>query len=414
MVSHSTGFALLACLVVVVGHIHTASGEAGGIGCFPLLSEGVHISIGYSDPQNASAVHLARSSWSDVLQAGTIDTWHVGLSWSQIEAFPGEINTSYVADIMQTLHRVGYRPMLGIHVLEGAIVSVPRDLADAEDPTRLRSGLTWDSPLLQRRYFNMLKVVMPLAGYYGAFHLNVGADVDVGLLRSPGSGASFARFVAQARSYITNITTPDMSVGVTLTFPGAQAASEASAPWLQALFDASSVTPLSYSPAMGMEGVGQDVVAAPMFDVAAMMTTILPKDMCLAIQSFSFPSAAPLLSSTAFGAGPLSSTAGFSDGEAAQAEFMDNFWAAMRKAAARFKGRVRFLGGAQFVDRTVPVCEYLASQKQLTGMERKQYIMGECSLGLLYPDGTAKPALQSFLAGMRALARPPPTSDVWR
>ncbi len=72
-------------------------------------------------------------------------------------------------------------PFVTIGAINTNKVSVPVDLADPTDPTRLRAGLTWTSSEVLGRYAQLLFVAAPLVAFYGGGYLGVGNEVDVNL-----------------------------------------------------------------------------------------------------------------------------------------------------------------------------------------------------------------------------------------
>jgi len=349
---------------------------------------------------------------------------------------------------MRTLHHVGYRSMVGIHVLQGRRLTVPLDLRASDPPyntsspplQRLRDGLRWDSPEVLQRFHAMLKVALPTIAYYGAFHINVAAQLDVRLLPPPlsrtrvigGAGSShsssagapdakraqaeyaeFELFLRQTRASIATLTDARMSMGVTLSQDGLAYAHSINAPWLHSLQAAVHNTPVEYSPLQlpQQRGAsrGSPLTASPLFDIPALLGPLMPARMCLALLYIAHPSP------------PCAQTGGGGDEE--QAQFIADVLAAARASQTHMPGRLRLLSGGHLVDRPPNACLAEAASwcEPCSAAEQRsvQWVAEQrCRSGLLRTDGSAKPAWHAWLEGVQRLrlgASLPsrPQQDVW-
>lgn len=383
-------------------------------GCFPLLPQGLHVTSAYNAPLDSHANAAARKAWGEFAASTTIDSWTVAFTWEQLEPFPGEINVSYVADVMRTLHQVGYRSMVGIHVLQGRRLTVPADMVgtggfgdtDAaphpEHGQGLRAGLHWGSPELLQRFHAMLKVALPTIAYYGAYHVNVAARLDQRLLcRNATACASsdefrhFGAFLRHAQGSIRSLTSGAMSMGVTLTQAGLAQAHGSNAPWLRTLHSIVHNTPVEYVPLLG-QAAQASPPPSPLFDIPALLGPQLPRRMCLALVQVAHPSAAGAAADDAAAA------------EEAQAQFMADVLAATRASQTHMPGRLRVLAGGHLVDRPPSSCAEDAQARcwPCAGAQQGTALLAarqHCSGGLLRDDGSPKPAWHAWIDGVRRL-----------
>ncbi len=355
---------------------------------------------------------------------------------------------------MRTLHQVGYKSMVGIHVIQGQRLTVPLDLAQpqAQNATghdqsavqRLRSGLRWDSPELLQRYHAMLKVALPTIAYYGAFHINVASVLDARWLDTPwrrvhtsgGDESSadaaaaaaltaampdefdeFESFLAGARQSIASLTTSSMSMGVTLSYTGAAYALRHNAPWLRRVQQTVHNTPLVYAAASGARPTGTLQAAppaSPLFDVPSMLGQLLPPRMCLALLQVGHPSTPGV--HRAGGAGgaataaqrPLQSDSQADVWASKQAQFIADVFSAARASQSHMPGRLRLIGGGHLVDRPPQACVLEVSAEcapcDAAQQQAVQRMAAQrCSSGLLRADASRKPGWAAWLTGAAQL-----------
>lgn len=260
------------------------------------------------------------------------DVIQFGFRWTDLETAPGVVNATALAAALQIASSFGLKPFLNVAAIDTNNLAVPADLADPDDPSRLRDNFTWSQPPVLTRYLQMMQSVAPLAAYYGAFHIGIGNEVDGLLAGQPAVAEDFAQFVAVVGQNVRAWTTDAMSVGVTFTFGGFSA--YAQEPWVSALLNASDGVPLTYYP-MDNQFRVQDP-SVPFADVPEMLQ-LLPADKCLALQEFGYPS------------GYMNASSTNNSTDVKQGAFFQNVFAAALAANKTEPARARVLSAFKLV-----------------------------------------------------------------
>ena len=304
----------------------------------------------------------------------------MSLPWASVEAQPGSPDFVLVAEILADARARGLTPLFQIAAIDTEHAAVPADLADPNDPTRLRPGLAWNDTVVVDRFAEVLEVVAPLAAYSGAPYIGVGNEVSVNLGLHPETGYAFAEFAFTMRAFIRQLTSVDMAGGVTLTVGdiGAWAPPAAPPAWGAALLEVCDVTPLTYYAIDEEFRVITDaaVIARDVSDALA----ALPSDACAVFQEFGQPSGYCNASSTNGGS------------QALQAQFFTDFRAVLDAAGASRPVIAASL--YQLVDMAPADCEGLARYYNTSDPAFIEYL---CTLGAVTVDGSPKHGWQAFL-----------------
>jgi hypothetical protein len=303
----------------------------------------------------------------------------LSIPWADVETTPGAPNYVLIAEILNDARAKGLVPLFEIAVIDTEHASVPTDLADPNDPTQLRSGLTWNSSEIIDRYALVLEVVAPLAAYAGAVYIGVGNEVSVNLQLHPETAEAFADFAFTMRSWIRTLTSADMAVGVTMTVGDLDSwAPPSTVPaWATLLFEVADVVPITYYPLTGDFRVDSPADITKTFDGAL---SVLPAGACVVLQELGCPS----------GYNNASSTDGSS--EATQAAFLVQMIDVLH--AVNATRDVRAVSVYQAVDMDDADCEGLAHYYNTSNPAFVEYL---CTLGLLKNTGVAKTAWTAFL-----------------
>jgi len=344
----------------------------------PLLSPGTHIGAQYTAPSNAGAANATDILYATLLEKGA-SLYQVSIPWIDIESTPGSPNYLLLAEILNGARARNLIPLFQIAVIDTEHASVPNDLADPLDPTKLRQDLEWNSSEIVDRYALLLEVVAPIAAYSGAVYIGVGNEVDVNLQQNPSTGYAFAEFLYIMRSFIQTLTSTNVAVGVTFTLGGLNGWSSNTPPeWACLLRNISDVNPLTYYPL----GADAHVITDPATiqnEVNTALEFLLPTD-SIVFQELGMPS----------GYGNASSIDG-SD-ELKQAGFFSLF-----SEILRLQNKTRNVRGMslyQMVDMDDSACIGLAKYYNVSGLAFLEYL---CTLGVVKNTGEEKLAWKSFL-----------------
>lgn len=353
--------------------------QNGTVGCFPLLPAGTRFGVSYTpSPTNGTATD---GFYQQVLNKGA-NLLQLSLPWASVEVSPGVINVALVAGLLQSAAERGLVPLFMLAAINTNVVSVPSDLADPADPSRLAAGLTWSSPIVIYRYALAVQAIAPLVQFYGGFYFGFGNEVDVNLSGNTTAATYFPGFASVVRSYIRNITSDQLTVGATVTV-GGLAYMQTNGPipaWFEGLKGQVDAMPLTYYPLQGV----YDVITnrTRMLDDVSTAVALLPPASCVVFQELGYPS----------GYNNASSTDGSS--LAAQASFFD-FALTQLLPAVNASGALRAVSVFQMVDMPPEVCFNLTKYYNVTQPAFVEYL---CTLGLVANNGTAKPAFNTLLS----------------
>jgi len=345
----------------------------------PLLSPGTHIGAQYTAPSNQTAANETDSLYATLLEKGG-NLYQASIPWADIETTPGSPNFLLIAEILNGARAKNLIPLFQISVIDTEHASVPSDLSNPLDPTKLRLGLEWNDTEIVDRYALLLEVVAPLAAYSGAVYIGVGNEVDVNLQQNPSTGLAFAEFVFIMRSFIQTLTSTNVAVGVTLTLGGMNGWMSNSPPpvWATLLRNISDCNPITYYPLGGNAHVITDPNAIQK-EVNSALEFLLPTD-SIVFQELGMPT----------GYCNASSTDG-SD-QSKQAEFFVLFSQILRQQ--NMTRPVRGLSLYQLVDMDDSDCEGLAKYYNVSEPAFVEYL---CTLGVVKNTGVEKLGYKSFL-----------------
>ena len=259
-------------------------------GCLPLLPASPPLLWGaqYAAPSSPSTANKTGALFGEVLAAGG-RLFQISLPWAALETTPGQPNYLLVAQVLNEIQSVGAIPLFNLALIDTNRVSVPPDLIDPSDPTRLRSGLNFTSPEVIGRVAALVEVLAPLVAYHGGPYFGLGNEVDVNLGAHPDVAESFVDLVAEFQVYIRTLTAPSpLAVGATLTVSGLGALAASPPPWLTALLQVADATPLTYYPLAAEFSVKADPAAWHADILAA--ASLLPPGRCVVFQEFGIPS----------------------------------------------------------------------------------------------------------------------------
>jgi hypothetical protein len=353
--------------------------------CLPLLAPGpLLVGASYSPPAAPAAANLTAALFARVVALGG-RLVQISLPWADIEPVPLQPNFVLVAEVLAAARAQGLVPLFNLAVIDTEHVSVPPDLADPADVTRLRPGLDWNSSELIDRFATVLEVVAPLAAFSGAPYFGVGNEVSVNLGERPETGYAFAEFLFVMHKFVKQLTSADMAVGVTMTVADLAAFAAKGAggvpEWAQLLLAISDVVPLTYYAVDNAFHVVTDraTIAGAVLGAAS----VLPAGACVVFQEFGMPS----------GYGNASSVDGGS--EARQAAFFAELRGALDELGAAGH-EVRAASLFQLVDADPDAC--LQEARYYNASSSPAFVEYLCTLGVVRSDGAPKPGFAAFVA----------------
>jgi hypothetical protein len=379
---------MMRCILatVVIAAVVMAADNPGYL---PMMPPGIHVGAVYESPTDPAVKKIVDQGWFKTIGAGA-DLYQLSLMWSDLEPTQGMLNVTILDQILIDIVSIGAYPLLNVAVINTNAVSVPYDLRDPNDDTKLAPGLAWDSVELLERYAALLEAVLPLTARHGAAYLGLGNEVDGLLGIHTEYRAPFTKFVDIACKWVRNATHPmPFACGVTVMYAGLT--KYASASWFQALQATTDLTPVTYYPLT----TGFDVQdpTAPLRDIP-LMVKLLPVRMALVLQEAGYPS----------GWGNSSSVDNST--QTKQAEFVDNVFAALRAlngTASWIPGGnpVRAVSLFKLNDWTYDQCKFYASYYHVTDLGFLEYL---CTLGMGYTSlGVEKLGYTAYMNGLLSL-----------
>ena len=336
----------------------------------PRLPAGTHVGVVYAD-EGGPAKPALDEALGRALAAG-VNAHQLSVSWESLEAVPGSIDVAPLVVWLDVLESVGLVPYLVIPTIDTNNLNLPHDLVDAEDPRALADGRAFDDPEIVERFGRVLDRVVPALLAHGGFFLSVGNEVDVHLAER-GGGAAYVRFVDAARRRIHALA-PDLAVGATVTYDGLRRDPALA----QALFDVSDAVSMTWYPVDFATGVRDPSDASR--DLDAMLLAAGEKPLLL--QEAGYPA----------GGEPLSVLGSSAE---RQHRFVENLFAALPT-----RPRIRFVSFFALNDFSPPLVEELL---EYYGFHDPRFAEFLATLGLHRADGTARPGVEAFLDGVRAL-----------
>ncbi|MDF1798983.1 MAG: hypothetical protein P1V81_07395 [Planctomycetota bacterium] len=341
-------------------------------GDLPLLEPGHHIGLVYSTPP-ATAAPAMDAAWGECLAKG-VDSYELSLGWSDIEPAPGVYSTMALTNLLNTASGAGLVPYLSVTAIDAGGLTLPSDLVDPLDASRLAPGLTWDSPQLRDRFQQVLDIVTPSLVQSGGFFLSLGSEVDLRLAGDPAQTLDFASFVESARSYVHS-TQPLLAVGVSLTFDAAVTAG----PLLAALGQAADNLAWTYFP-LQPDHTPRDPSVVP-FELALLQQAVAPRP--LVLQRIGYPS----------GYQPVPTNGSSEEQQRAFVEAVFDVVLATPK--------LRFASLVQLGERGPTEAAELAAELGITAPLFLEHL---ATLGLCtFATGTPKPAYAELLLGLASL-----------
>ncbi len=336
-----------------------------------LLPPGQHVTI-FNALGEPDAYQTIQNAFGQCLNRG-IDTYVIFERWNQIESTPGVIDITELQNELAPLQTLNLKVLLVINTIDTNVLALPGDLLDSPDPTQLAAGRHFDDPAIVNRFRAVLDAVLPLLDSSDGFHLSVGNEVNIWLDLHPDEISHFANFVQPARTHVYNLA-PGISTGASMTYGAIRYSSPALYPILD-VCDVAVFTHYSMNP---------DFTADNPANIAADFDAMLNAagDCPLLLQEIAYPSGYATGSQ-------IGST------EALQQQFIVNMFSALSA-----RPQIRLAACMHIADWTESELDEIVGYYGIDDPKFREYLG---TLGLLWADGTPKPAYQSFLSGLEGM-----------
>ena len=130
----------------------------GDASCFPLLSPGTHAGVNGGPGLDAGAF----AAYAGIVASGG-DLAQIGVTWAAVEPSKGVFDFTALLAELEWAKDHGQHVVVGVNAINTNVLSIPADLLNPLDHTKLRSGLTWASPELIKRYVLVLEQAARIA-----------------------------------------------------------------------------------------------------------------------------------------------------------------------------------------------------------------------------------------------------------
>jgi hypothetical protein len=347
----------------------------------PRLPEGQHVGVLYTDLTGA-ARERADKAWHELLSSGA-SAYELSLSWKDLESAPGVARLDAIRSWLAILSSADLNILVVIPTIDTNNLLVPEDLADPHDPRRLKPGVRFSDPDLIERFGSVLDALIPELLKHKVVALSVGNEVDVWFPEHRDQLDDFLTFLHAAQARVARHT-KDIPVGATVTYGGFQEHPRIA----RRVLDASQVAIFTYYP----WGAGFKLthpfelgsVYAKMVAAAGKKPVILQELGCW--------------SGHRNASGPSPSEAS----PKRQAEFF-------RLALAELPNhpQIRFVSILTLADWSRATVDHFTTYY---GLDLPAFAEFLGTLGILWEDGTRKPAFRAVRDGIRELRRAQPKS----
>jgi hypothetical protein len=342
----------------------------------PLLAEGTHFGITYPYSEISNEPEIA-AKVSEAAAEG-VNGFTFYAEWGVLEPEPGVYDLTSLETTLIWLNSQQIQSMLNLSVINIDWLTLPPDLLNA-DGTDLADGLSFDHPDVQARLFALLDEVVPLLVANGGFLITLGNELDSWFNGSPAASpedlTAYAALVAAARDHIHTIE-PELAVWVTLT--GGEAMNQGTV--FQALMPVTDTLPFNFYPLSELLTVQHPEGIAAALEAHLQVYGDKP----IVIQELGCPSDTSMESSL---------------------DYQHECFEVMFETLEAYP-QVRYVSVFTLFDWDEPTCDEIVSFFSDPDEEIPPVILARwrgfhCTLGLLNPDLTPKPAWEALLTAAK-------------
>ncbi|MGP1271794.1 MAG: hypothetical protein ACTS22_00515 [Phycisphaerales bacterium] len=188
-----------------------ATGQRDGL---PLLHAPIGLGVIYSEAA-PGAEPVIDALWQRALREGA-NAYQLAVPWDEIARPDGTPDLSFVRPLLDTLELAGLQVFFTLQSVDTTRLRLPANLLDPTDPSRLRPGLSFDSPEVIVPLIELLDELAPLLASKGCFAMSLANEVNIWLSAHPDQALPLATFAEFGRLRVHAVA-PGLACGVTLT-----------------------------------------------------------------------------------------------------------------------------------------------------------------------------------------------------
>ncbi|MHC4456761.1 MAG: hypothetical protein ACYS0I_06640 [Planctomycetota bacterium] len=184
----------------------------------PLLALGNHLTIQRAEEFKYSAAVEAQlnAKWNAAVAKG-MDIAMVGLDWAALEPELGVYDKANLEEPLKACQAKGLQPALLLTTLDSeGYYALPGEFVDPSNDDKLAKGMNIDDPRIVARFKALLDWVVPMLLKYNGFLLSVANEPESLFGGKPEEQQQFVNFLIAAREH-TRTMTKDLPVTATLT-----------------------------------------------------------------------------------------------------------------------------------------------------------------------------------------------------
>ncbi|GAB5536610.1 MAG: hypothetical protein Rubg2KO_28590 [Rubricoccaceae bacterium] len=363
---------LLLTLALATGCSTTApeppTGEATSL---PLLASGFTLGTTFYGSGDLDALGATeRALLSDGVARG-MTGFALYVDWGDLEPSKGHYTLDRFEETLSALRQFGFTPFVNITVGDIGDMNLPEELSDGEGG--YADGIALDDEAVLDRFGALLDRVVPIVLANGGFLLNVGNEIDDRLdgdFRNEHD--AYVRFVEAARERVHAIE-PKLAVGVTLTTRPVREQTRT----FTAMRGAADVVAFNYGP------IESDLSVSDVDDIRSDFQNTIARfgDGPIVIQELTCPTASSMGSSE---------------------DWQRTCYETLLEEIAATP-QVRFASVFTFQDFDAETCQVIQDALALDDAEGlpdnfvERYTEYLCTMGVVRPDGTPKPAWDVIL-----------------
>ena len=175
---------------------------------------------GFNSALPASTAAAMNARWDEAVNAG-MQVGRIQLDWAELEPAPGEFDETALLEPLEDLESDGLKPFVVLSTIDSGSYTLPADLSDPDDPTRLAGGAAINDPAILRRFAALLDWLVPHITAHGAWVLAVGNEPGSLIEDEPGQGDGLVDFLREARAHAHTLA-PELAITMTLNYDATQ------------------------------------------------------------------------------------------------------------------------------------------------------------------------------------------------